>query len=175
MPVSSGDIKIALLSKYRFKMQQVAADEVKYVLGITDMSAWKNGILTEIEIKISKSDLVNGEKKKKSKHKNYLAPASAPTRCIIPNYFWVCVPSSLVEDALLWVKTVNPKYGVLEYKDNFDKTQPHKYGELINIKKRASKLHNTLSPNGWKKIAYRASSANIGNKIKLRARVPQVL
>lgn len=59
--------------------------------------------IIEIEIKISKSDLINGEKKKELKwSKNSLH-----------SKYGLCVPKYLADEAKKWIDEQNPKYGLI--------------------------------------------------------------
>lgn len=164
--ITSGEIKIAVLSNYRFKKQQISADEVGFWLGDTDVSALGDGLLTEIEIKVSKSDLFQGEKKKAHKHKIYkeCEPLTVK-RCLVPNYFWICVPTALVDDAKKWVEENNPNYGVYEYKGQLNR----KPEDQVYVSRRAKLLHSEKHGNVLRKIAKRLSSANITLKSTIRA------
>lgn len=172
---NSEDIKIAVLSYYRYKHQQIAADEVGFMLGNTDVSSLRpDGWLVEIEIKVSKSDLWQGEKRKGNKHKIYLNPTDIQLEdYIIPNQFYLCVPRSLLETAEKWVLTNNEKYGILEYIDGetvwFSKPE-----DKIRIWKRAKVLHKEIhSTKALDKIARRLSSANINLKTNLQKVIKQ--
>jgi hypothetical protein len=153
-----------VLSNFRFKKQQICADEVGFYLGNTDVSVWHEGYLTEIEIKISKSDLRQGEKKKMEKHNLYRTlPPGSEKRYSIPHYYYFCVPSELVEEAKTEAGCLNGNYGVLEYRRQTG-IWLKKPEDCIYIRKRAKPLHKELHPNGWNKIARRLASVNISLK-----------
>ena len=168
--ISSSILKIAVLSKYRYKLQQIAADEVDMFYGNTDISVWDSNVLTEIEIKTSKSDLVHGEAKKKEKHDHYKSPTDRDLQHkYIPNYFYVCVPTTLLPDAKSWVKSINKNYGILEYRASKEqgvwKCRPE---DMIYISKRAKPLVQCEHTWALKKLARRLSSVNITLKTKLQ-------
>ena len=161
--ITSCEIKIAVLSNYRYKKQLICADEVGFALGNTDVSVFNDGFLTEIEIKTSKSDMWQGEKAKKQKHDIYReASPELIKKYHIPHQFFMCVPTELVEEAKKWVLTTHEKYGILEYRGS--KTagvwipRPE---DLIYVAKRAKMLHEVPYPDAWKKLARRLSSVNI--------------
>lgn len=171
MSVTSEDIKIALLSNYRYKKQSIAADEVGFMLGNTDVSVYQDGFLTEIEIKTSKSDMWQGEKAKKEKHDFYQNPTPDVTKKYhIPHYFFMCVPTFLLDEAKKWVLTTNEKYGILEFRGS--KTggiwipRPE---DLIYVAKRAKLIHQEPCPKSLERIARRLSSANITLKSRLKS------
>lgn len=158
--VSSEDIKIALLSNYRYKKQQIAADEVGFQLGQTDISSYLNGVLTEVEIKTSKSDLWNGEKRKSGKHECYTKPPSTlKYKEITPNYFFICVPEDLLPEAEKWVEATNKNYGILRYESNEKFCMRPE--DRILVWRRAKRLHNETYPRSLELIARRLSSNNI--------------
>ena len=167
MKITSDEIKIALLSYYRFKNQQISADEVGFMLGNTDISSLrKDDLLIEVEIKISKSDLWQGEAAKKQKHNIYKEPNNVQLESyFIPNYFFICVPTSLLDTAKEWVLTNNEKYGILEYKvGTLESSIFYKPEDHIYINKRAKPLHLISQPKVIDKIARRLSSVNINLK-----------
>jgi hypothetical protein len=161
--ITADIIKIAVLSNYRYKKQMITADEVGFALGNTDISVYDDGWLTEIEIKTAKGDLWQGEKRKEEKHRIYSNPTPEDIKkYIIPNEFFVCVPTELLEEAKKWVLTVNERYGILEYRCSkaigYWTPRPE---DMIYVAKRAKNLHAELYPLALKKIAKRLSSVNI--------------
>jgi len=173
--VNSGLIKIALLSNYRYKKQQIAADEVGFTLGISDISAYsESGLLTEIEIKTSKSDLWQGEKAKADKHQIYRTLEMSfkglkYPKCIIPNYFFICVPTALLDEAKKWVLTTNEKYGIIEFQDvkatNYWIPRPE---DTVYTTRRAKLLHSEPCLKALPIIGRRLSSETICLKSSLR-------
>jgi hypothetical protein len=175
MNVTSEDIKIAVLSNYRYKKQSICADEVGFVLGNTDISVYQDGILTEIEIKTSKSDMWQGEKAKAPKHQIYKTlefkfNGMNYPKCIIPNYFYMCVPTSLLDEAKKWVLTTNEKYGILEFREaKGSGVWTPRPEDMVYVAKRPKMLHPEPSPKSLEKIARRLCSANIGLKQSLKS------
>ena len=150
-------LKTALLSYFRYKRQWLAGEEVDDcdVLVID-----KKGLVYDIEVKISKSDLWQGEAKKR-KHKDYLTPGVS--RFIrYPNYFYICVPSELIEEALKWVEVNNPKYGVIEF-NTWAFNQKHNttryWEDITHIKRKAKALDCVIRPKWAYILARRLSSA----------------
>lgn len=152
MVISSTHIKCALYAYWRYRKQFICADEVGVCQTDADIIVDTGGFLFEIEVKISRSDLIQGEKRK-DKHLRYLGQAVKS----IPNQFYICVPTKLVDVAKEWATKTNPKYGVLEYvvDDGY-----RKWEQRIRVAKRAKFLHeNKISDWQKERIARRLSSA----------------
>jgi len=153
----SKDLKVAVLSHFRFGRQCICIDEFNGADVIVDTGTE----IIEVEIKVTKSDLVGGEKFKALKHKLY-ALGRAYARCH-PNRYLFCVPTHLLEDALDWAEELNLKYGVMSFDTsgferrlNFDRSL--RAGDLIRTARRAKKLHEEYSMKQRWKIAKRATS-----------------
>jgi hypothetical protein len=118
-------------------------------------------LVYDIEVKISKSDLWQGEAKKR-KHKDYLTPgASRFVR--YPNFFYLCVPTALLEEAQKWVLTTNPKYGIIEFRSADYPTNPRNtkfWEELTSIKRKAKPLDAVIRPK-WRDILIRRLSSAV--------------
>lgn len=150
----------ALLSYFRFKRQCICANEVSLMTGRSDVLVDSDSGLLEIEVKISKSDLWNGEKAKKIKHELLSSIKEENlNRYILPNKFFICVPTSLVSEAIKWVEATNPKYGVLEFRENIGCWNI--WSDYIFVIRSAKTLHNKYQENVLKRIAKRLSSENI--------------
>jgi hypothetical protein len=148
---NSYHLKAALYSYWRYKKQFIVADEVSINGSIADIIVNTGGFLFEIEIKTSKSDLVQGEKHK-HKHDKYLTGMKK----YIPNQFYLCVPTDLVEVAKEWVKKTNPNYGILEYRSGYyRKIENH----LVTVKKAKFLHQEPIQEWQKKKIIMRLSSA----------------
>lgn len=74
-----------------------------------DVIAFTEKYLIEVEVKVNKSDLWNGEAKKE-KHSHYKTKIW-PSH--MPNKFYVCVPEVLKEEAERWVEATNKNYGII--------------------------------------------------------------
>jgi hypothetical protein len=151
MKPTSAHLKAALYAYWRYKKQCIVADEVSINGSIADIIVNTGGFLFEIEVKTSKSDLIQGEKNK-HKHDKYLTGINKYK----PNQFYICVPTELVDVAKEWVKKTNPNYGILEYRSGYyPKWELH----LITAKK--AKFLHTEPIQKWqeKKIIMRLSSA----------------
>jgi len=148
-------LKTALMSYFRYKRQFCCGDEVRDCdVVVIDKEGW----VYDIEVKISKADLWTGEAKK-SKHKEYIEQIG---RWTTPNYFYVCVPTVLLEEAKKWVKTVNPNYGIIEFtSENFtSKYHSNRYWEQSTyIRKKAKPLHNRVITRWQEVLLRRLSSA----------------
>lgn len=68
----------------------------------------------EVEIKVSKYDLWNGEEKKDKhvKFKDLSDPMKKIASSFKPSKFSVCVPKELESEAMKWAESVNDRYGV---------------------------------------------------------------
>jgi hypothetical protein len=155
--VTSLHLKAALYAYWRFKRQFIVADEVGVCQTSMDIAVDTGGFLFEVEVKTSKSDLVQGEKRK-DKHLRYMLPkGAADVKCkYIPNQYYVCVPTELVEAAKEWCKKTNVNYGVLEYRS----ITWGGWEDMIRVAKKAKFLHEyTITPHQKHEVAHRLSSA----------------
>jgi hypothetical protein len=147
-------IKTALMSYYRFKRQWICATEVHCGINgeIADVMVDTGTEIREVEIKCSKSDLWQGEAKK-SKHNWYLSGHKN-----IPNAFYICVPTELLEEAQKWVIEKNPKYGIIEFITNRLNSQWLIWEQLVLQNKKAKAISANYSALLKKKIVYRMCS-----------------
>jgi len=138
---TSFDLKLAVLQYYRFGRQCVCVDECSGADVIVDTGKE----IIEVEVKISKRDLIYGERYKVNKHYSYRTGVSSYTHR--PNRFLFCVPSFLLENAKKVVQELNPKYGILIFdKEHFEKRvnagKDVNHQKYICIARSAKKLHN---------------------------------
>ena len=156
--ITSTHIKAALLSYWRFKRQMNCMDEVSVCYTSMDVAVDTGGFLFEVEVKTSKSDLVQGEKRK-DKHERYANIGNGKKSFeakYIPNQFYVCVPTELVDVAKEWCKKTNPNYGVLEFRS----LHWGGWEDMIRVAKKAKFLHeNTITPHQKNELMQRAASA----------------
>jgi hypothetical protein len=148
--VKSIHIKHALMTYFRFERQMLCATEYRNA----DVFVLDGEIGIEIEVKISKSDLWNGEKKK-GKHRDGGAVWGSMW-CQLPNKFYICVPSILVDEAERWAEETNPRYGVIKYCHD----DPDYRGRAIEILKSAKMLHDKKQ-DSYHDLAMRVCSENI--------------
>ena len=141
-------LKEAAMSYFRYNRQWLCATEClnKDVLVMT------NKDFIEVEIKVSKSDLWNGESKKFIHHQ-YKEPEKWAERYMLPNRYYICVPEYLLEEAKKWVQETNTKYGILLYNNN-------SYQPLIVVKT-AKVIHNRKQDKIERPIMMRICSENI--------------
>ena len=139
--MTSLDIKFALLWYFRFKRQWICTTEFL----MWDVVVFTNDYLIETEVKVSKSDLWNGEAKKE-KHNDYKAQ-----KYPMPNKFYICVPETLLNDAKEWVEATNKNYGIITYHSHFD----------IRIYKKAKLLKNGCDAELQYKCMKRVCTENI--------------
>lgn len=147
--MTSTELKLALMTYYRFKRQMLCATES---FGF-DVAAIDHNFLYEIECKITKRDMWHGEavKNKHSFYKNQ----DQPSYCIRPNKFSMCVPPELIEEALKWSQSINEKYGVIKCEGNI-------YNGIKVIKK-ARLLHNRpMKDHHIQRVMLRICAENIG-------------
>jgi hypothetical protein len=161
---SAFDLKLGLLQYFRFKRQWICVDECQRA----DILADTGKEIIEVEVKITKYDLINGEKKKHRKHENYKTGRG----WCCPNKFLFCVPEKLVNDALSLAKEINEKYGVIGFDTElFEKRLSEGYipsqAAYIRIAKSAKKLHESYPNSTRWEIAKRASASLITVKQKI--------
>jgi hypothetical protein len=159
MKITAVELKACLLHYYRFKRQCIAVDEFH----CADIIADNGKEIIEVEIKVSKSDLLNGEKKKFIKHHNY--KQGNGWGFLHPNRYLFCVPEKLVDVALEYAKELNPNYGVIGFDSERFLSYAEQYGnpmsfssDFMRIAKSAKKLHEGYTERQCYQIAKRASA-----------------
>lgn len=172
MKINSDIIKTAVMSYFRFTRGFPCVDEVWGGIGneICDVLVQSDKGFYDIEIKISKSDLWHGEAKK-NKHiwyKNLLKKKRGP------NYFYICVPDYLLEEAEKWVTETNTKYGILVFNvSNWKQMYPlgniRKIQEFIYMSKRPQRLQTDIDQKLYGVFLQRICSAYINIKQKILA------
>ena len=156
--VTSFELKLALLEYYRFERQWIAVDEFMGADVIVDTGSE----IIEIEVKLRKNDLCNGERYKKLKHHNYKHGLQY-ARCH-PNKYLFCVPIKLREAAEAMVAELNPKYGVIIFDDVrllANVARGYGYARLSDYLctvERAQKLHTNYGRKQQQRIAKRCCS-----------------
>lgn len=155
--VTSFDLKLALLQYYRFTRQWICVDEFWGM----DIAADTGKHIIEVEVKMSRQDLLRGESKKKWKHDNY---KHLRTPRSIPNKYYFCVPCCLEKEALGYAKQLNPKYGVIVFDDISFEDHIYRTGLLprhegsLRTARNAHVLHGDYRQKNSQLIAKRASS-----------------
>lgn len=134
-------IKFCLISYFKFRRNWLACDEI-FTMGheIADILVNTGKEIREIEIKVSKSDLWNGEKRK-NKHKPEYINSQSSGRA---NKFYICVPEELKEEAIKWVDSIDKRYGILICA-NKEYLKYGQYSDLITTYKQAKSLHTNYS------------------------------
>jgi len=155
--ITSFDLKLALLQYFRFRRQWICVDEFEG----GDVVADTGKEIIEVEVKISKSDLINGERAKIRKHLAY--EAGCGYGYLRPNKFLLCVPEKLAEVALEWTARINKNYGVIGFDtDSFNRRIAInaflKHADCLRIVKSAKQLHKNYGDKLRWNIARRASS-----------------
>ena len=158
--MSAFDLKVALMQYYRFRRGWVCVYEFHGADIIVDTEKE----IIEVETKITKHDLIEGERKKHNKHQRY--KDGIGSYYLRPNRFLFCVPEKLVDDALGWAKEINENYGVIAFNtERFkkhlleNKLYWHAHNCYLRTARSAKKLHDNYKETASCRIAKRASSA----------------
>jgi hypothetical protein len=158
--INSDMVKIVVASYYRFKMRYFyTCTEYENM----DVCACNGKYLTEIEVKISYSDLKADAKKTKAygklKHDFYSGKNNSKY-VLVPNYFYYCITEEMYDDgkSLKWIKENYPNYGIMWVKD---------WREPIITKRPTMLNKNKVGENILNSILMRISSENIGLRKKL--------
>lgn len=165
--ITSLHLKTACLAYYRFKKQSLCATEVPIGKGIGDVVINFKGALIEVEIKTSISDLQH-DKKKITKHEAY--KNGFGIYMTVPNLYYLCVPTDLLENAKEFIKDINPNYGLLEFnieKYNELKSYNRCWSNFIRVNKQAKHLKETITTNYSEPIISRLGSEVINLRIDL--------
>jgi hypothetical protein len=156
--VTSFELKLALLEYFRFERQWVAVDEFRQADVICDTGKK----VIEVEVKITKNDLVNGEKYKMLKHQTY-AQGKSYRRCH-PNEYYFCVPDHLHSEAIGVIDGLNTNYGLfLFYEEQLLNHLSRGYhaeslADYMSCVRRPKKLHKGYSAAQKQLIAKRCSA-----------------
>lgn len=158
MRLTAEMLKAAVISYFRFKKQAVAVDEVGCNMGNCDVLADDGKFVTEIEVKLSKSDLIIGERNK-GRH-----PIGLPTEYVItPNKYYLCVPLDMEEVATKWIEETSPNYGLFvfdpKWADIFGTKVHVLWGNYLTVSRRAKFIHKEYKPGLFRKICMRASAS----------------
>lgn len=155
------DLKLALLQYFRFKRQWICVDEFQGADIIVDTGKE----IIEVEVKVTKSDLINGERRKARKHQLYKHGHSY--QFCHPNKFMFCVPEILIDVALGWAKEINENYGVIgfntkTFEDTINRFFTSKawgwHCQYLRIAKSAKTLHTNYNEKLRWAIARRTSA-----------------
>jgi len=165
---SAKDLKLALLHYFRFKRQCICVDEFRGA----DIIADTGKTIIEVEIKLTKTDLINGERKKSTKHQAYKLGDSYQRNQ--PNLFLFCVPESLVDVAVDWAAVINEKYGIIAFdavrfeqdinggagslRPFYLPREDINHSDYVRVIRSAKELHQNYSAKMTRAIAYRASA-----------------
>ena len=120
----------------------------------------------EIEVKLSKSDLVRGEARK-GKHPLGKAggwPFDTGSQWKgIPNRFYLCVPEGIADAAEEWILKTHPSYGLIVFLEKelwrLERGSVVFWGEALHFRRGAKKLHNEYRDSVWRAICKRASAS----------------
>ncbi|KKN77614.1 hypothetical protein LCGC14_0358890 [marine sediment metagenome] len=156
------DLKLALMQYYRFNKQCMCVDECKGA----DILADTGSEFIEVEVKITKSDLMREKKKKRNKHHRFkTADRGSWNQWYLPNRFLFCVPEKLSKFALDYVSELNSNYGVIIFNTELylqaiqtDCVYWQQYNYFLTVVKSAKKLHNDYNKELKWNIAMRTSA-----------------
>uniref|UniRef100_A0A6M3LBZ5 MmcB family DNA repair protein n=1 Tax=viral metagenome TaxID=1070528 RepID=A0A6M3LBZ5_9ZZZZ len=130
--MTADDIKAVLWRESELRWNTlIACEELRYpyLFGIADFIIVRRDMLTiEIEIKVNKSDLTFNETQKKKWKYNWDA-----AKTVGPNYFYFCIPETMYEWSIEFIKESWPFAGVLVVTDE----------GLLIFKRRPKRIHNT--------------------------------
>lgn len=131
-----------------------------------DVVGCNDDYISEIEVKVSKSDLKSEFTTKKAKHYRYAAAAEGHgNEQGVPNYFYIYVPEHLQESAISLVAAHYPKYGVIVYHPEDSKVS----GKRSRVVKPPQKLHAHGPSEEFKRIMLlRMGSEICGRHIAVR-------
>ena len=149
------------MSYFRFKRQWLCVTEVHCgVAGETaDVMVDTGTDIREIEVKISKQDLWQGEKRKR---KHYWYAKEGRDKGV--NSFYICVPTELLDEAKKWVVETNHNYGIIEFVTDRLSGQFLFWDAMLTIKKKAKPISSAYSTRLREKILYRMCSELITYK-----------
>lgn len=119
-----------------------------------DVIGMNTKIVTEVEVKKSISDLRAEFKNKVNKHLVYAAAGGFDPRSssgYVPNYFYVLVDREIADQALRVIEEKMPKAGLAVRRNP----------EVIEVRKRASKLHGRPPSTGFVDAAIRRMASEI--------------
>lgn len=161
--INSNYIKASLMSYYRFKRGYICVDECLCTgHEISDILVDTGDTIIDIEIKISKSDLITGEARKR-KH-NYYKQAEGKVRH--PNKFYICVPANLKEVTEQWVSETNPLYGIIIYNPPMHFISPVNFEYNLHFIKHAKSINSKYSGEYFREIMAKRLSSSIANRMQ---------
>lgn len=165
-------IKTSLLNNYTFIKGELCCTELWDGFGIADFISVKKNIVTEIEIKISVSDLYNELKKTKEQwglNNNNNGSCKHITKHTIitnpvypfPNKYYFCVPTEILPKTLEFAKKLNRKYGVIEF------IQTKYIKNSLRVAKKAYMLHTIDNSINYKQRIIDRNNNDLCRRYKL--------
>lgn len=134
--MNSHTLKTEALAWLRFgKKLDVVCTEVRGadVLGVGETYS------VEVEVKLSKADLLRDFTDKPAKHALYRAATTGKMSFGVPSYFYFYVPESLEKEAVAIVAEKMPNAGVAVYVETWVKERD---GNRTRVAKKAKRLHD---------------------------------
>lgn len=166
--MNSSHIKASLMSYYRFKRGFICAEECRCTGSeISDILVDTGTEIIDIEIKISKADLIKGEARK-SKHYSYknLSQSNKYYKKYYPNKFFICVPADLKSIAEQWVKDTNPLYGIIIYNPPYQWRSQINFERNLHFIKNAKSFNSVYSDKYFKEIMAKRLSSSVTNTMQ---------
>lgn len=158
--INSDMIKIVVCSYFRYKIRNFfTCTEYNFC----DIVTCNSKYLTEIEVKISYSDLKADSKKTKAygklKH-DFYSGKNKSKYVLVPNYFYYCITKEMYDDekSIKWINENYPNYGIMYVRD---------WREPIITKRPTMLNKNKVGENILNSILMRISSENIALRKKL--------
>ena len=166
-------IKSLLLFYYRFEKKAVGIDECTYwnKTFIADLLITNFQYITEVEVKLTKSDLLRDFIDKANKHDAFKKQVSH-----LPNYFYFCVPNYLVDETLKQIELHNNSYGLIEYwnADLPEDVNPMNIGYFFKVIKEPILITEEYSRSLEMTIIRKISSEMCNHKIKLLKKIHKI-
>lgn len=152
-PLNSDLIKSLVIARARFAngVYMIATEVGSFNSDVLYID--KNNELVEVEVKISKSDLINDFKK----FKHVIFKGSADE--FVPHKFYFCVPEELESDALELTKDTN--YGIIRCRNWYGSIRGAM--DRVIIIKRAKNLHNRPISENVKNTIIKRMASEIAN------------
>lgn len=151
---TASELKVEALSWLRYMKQ--------YPIVCTEVGNWNcdalgigPALMSEVEIKVSLSDLRAEFKNKKAKHYRYwLSNEGARPYTSVPNFFYVMLPAPLIEDAKTFLDEICPRAGILSY-------HTPAWGRTVGVVRKATKIHELPPSKHMVRTAVRRMSSEL--------------
>lgn len=162
--MTSGELKMVALTWLRFakQMSYVATEAGPHGFYLADVLGASNNTLIEIEVKVSKWDLLNDLANKKDKHRRHTEHSSTPS-IWRPNRFYYLVTPTLGDEAVRMVESKAPQYGVITCAEDDEGRQSNVPHRRLSVIRSAKWLHREKpSPQLFVEMSHRMASEICG-------------